>query len=140
MDLSTQLAELDWLAPPRVRQLERVGLVTVEDLLTFRLGWGILLTQETWPVLKAIADLGIVGFGMPDPQGGSRGDLMVHVHVEVPKKLTKKHEDLLRQLADLDQKHVSPHRKSFFEERVENAEMPVAARGGHGHHARRLRG
>ncbi len=34
MELSTPLAELDWLAPPRVRQLERVGLATVADLLT----------------------------------------------------------------------------------------------------------
>ncbi len=59
------------------------------------------------------------GFGMPDPQGGSRGDLMVHVHVEVPKKLTKKHEELLRQLAELDHKHVSAHRKSFFESLTE---------------------
>lgn len=34
MELSTPLAELGWLTPPRVRQLERVGLVTVADLLT----------------------------------------------------------------------------------------------------------
>ncbi len=34
MELSTPLAELDWLAPPRVRQLARVGLVTVADVLT----------------------------------------------------------------------------------------------------------
>ncbi|MEA3208787.1 MAG: ATP-dependent helicase RecG [Chthoniobacter sp.] len=34
MELSTSLATLDWLAPPRVRQLERVELATVEDLLT----------------------------------------------------------------------------------------------------------
>ncbi len=55
------------------------------------------------------------GFGMPDPQGGIRGDMLVHVQIEVPKKLTKKQEELLRQLAELDSKHVSPHRKSFFE-------------------------
>lgn len=55
------------------------------------------------------------GFGMPDPQGGPRGDLLVEAQVEVPKKLTKKHEELLRQLAELDNKHVSPHRKTFFE-------------------------
>ena len=53
--------------------------------------------------------------GMPDPHGGPRGDLLVHFHVEVPKKLNKKQEELLRQLAELDDKHVSPQRKSFFE-------------------------
>lgn len=53
--------------------------------------------------------------GMPDPHGGPRGDLMVHFHVEVPKKLNKKQEELLRQLAELDDKQVSPRRKSFFD-------------------------
>jgi molecular chaperone DnaJ len=55
------------------------------------------------------------GQGMPDPQGGPRGDLVARMQVEVPKKLTKKQEELLRQLAEHDAKHVSPHRKSFFE-------------------------
>ena len=53
--------------------------------------------------------------GMPDPHGGPRGDLLVHFHVEVPKKLNKKQEDLLRQLAEVDDKHVSPQRKTFFD-------------------------
>jgi RecG-like helicase/REP element-mobilizing transposase RayT len=34
MEFSTRLAELDWLPPQRVRQLERVHVATVEDLLT----------------------------------------------------------------------------------------------------------
>jgi molecular chaperone DnaJ len=55
------------------------------------------------------------GQGMPDPHGGPRGDLVARVQLEVPKKLTKKQEELVRQLAELDSKHVSPHRKSFFE-------------------------
>ena len=55
------------------------------------------------------------GQGMPDVQGGQRGDLHVQFHVEVPKKLSKKQEELLRQLAELDDKQVSAHRKSFFE-------------------------
>lgn len=53
--------------------------------------------------------------GMPDPHGGPRGDLHVQFQVEVPKKLSKKQEELLRQLAELDDKQVSPHRKSFLE-------------------------
>ena len=53
--------------------------------------------------------------GMPDPHGGPRGDLLVQFHVEVPKKLNKKQEELLRQLAELDDKQVSPQRKTFFD-------------------------
>lgn len=53
--------------------------------------------------------------GMPDPHGGPRGDLLVQFHVEVPRKMNKKQEELFRQLAELDDKHVSPQRKSFFD-------------------------
>lgn len=55
------------------------------------------------------------GQGMPDPHGGPRGDLVVQVIVQVPKKLSKPYEELLRQLAELEDKHVSAHQKSFFE-------------------------
>jgi CubicO group peptidase (beta-lactamase class C family) len=42
--------------------------ITVEDLLTFRLGWGLILAPPgKYPVQRAIAELGIVGFGPPDP-------------------------------------------------------------------------
>ena len=55
------------------------------------------------------------GQGMPDPHGRGRGDLVVQVVVETPKKLTKRQEELLREFAELDNSHVSPERKSFFE-------------------------
>jgi CubicO group peptidase (beta-lactamase class C family) len=49
--------------------------ITVEDLLTFRLGWGILLDPPgTYPIQKTIAELGIVGFGPPDANARSTGD------------------------------------------------------------------
>jgi molecular chaperone DnaJ len=55
------------------------------------------------------------GKGMPHPQGRGRGDLYIHTLVEVPKKLTKRQEELLRELAEIDNSHVGPQRKSFFE-------------------------
>lgn len=55
------------------------------------------------------------GFGMPDVRGGANGDLFVQIQLEVPKKVTKEEEDLLRKLADLKHADVTPHRKSFFE-------------------------
>lgn len=55
------------------------------------------------------------GLGMPDPRFRGRGDLLVQVHIDVPKKLSTKHEELLRQLAEVEKTNVSPKRKSFFE-------------------------
>jgi molecular chaperone DnaJ len=55
------------------------------------------------------------GRGMPSPGRRGKGDLVVQVHLEVPKSLTGKQEELLRELAEVEQAHVCPHRKSFFE-------------------------
>jgi CubicO group peptidase (beta-lactamase class C family) len=42
--------------------------ITVRDLLTYQLGWGIVPAMPgTYPIQRAIAALGIVGFGPPDP-------------------------------------------------------------------------
>jgi molecular chaperone DnaJ len=55
------------------------------------------------------------GRGMPNPRRRGRGDLLVQVALEVPRTLSPRQEALLRELADEEHVHVSPHRKSFFE-------------------------
>jgi molecular chaperone DnaJ len=55
------------------------------------------------------------GFGVPDPRSGVRGDLLLQTFVEIPKKVNAKQEELLRQLAEVDEEHVTPHRKSFLD-------------------------
>ncbi|MEX0712533.1 MAG: DnaJ C-terminal domain-containing protein, partial [Pirellulales bacterium] len=55
------------------------------------------------------------GRGMPDPRARGRGDLLVQVNVDIPKNLTLRQEELLRELAEEERVNVSPHRKSFFE-------------------------
>ncbi len=57
----------------------------------------------------------IPGKGMPSLRGTRHGDLLVAVFVETPRHLTKRQEELFRDLAEIDQKHVSPERKSFLE-------------------------
>jgi molecular chaperone DnaJ len=55
------------------------------------------------------------GRGMPDVRGRGRGDLVVQVHIEVPKELSPEHQELLRELARLENSRVSPKRSNFFE-------------------------
>ncbi len=59
-------------------------------------------------------DFAIRGCGMPEPRSRTRGDLIVRVFIEVPKRLTPEHERVLRELAELENAHVTPARKSFF--------------------------
>ena len=55
------------------------------------------------------------GRGLPHPRHRQMGDLVVIVDLEVPKQLNEKQEKLLRELAEIDHKHVSEHRKGFFD-------------------------
>jgi molecular chaperone DnaJ len=54
------------------------------------------------------------GKGMPDPHSRRKGDLLVEIHLEVPRKLNDRQEELLRELAELEKKNVSAHQKSFL--------------------------
>jgi molecular chaperone DnaJ len=54
------------------------------------------------------------GRGLPVPRHRSKGDLVVQVYIEVPRKLDAEHRRVLRELAELENVHVSPDRKSFF--------------------------
>ncbi len=57
----------------------------------------------------------IPGKGMANLRGGRKGDLLVQIAVETPKHLNKRQEELLRELAELEKKNVSPQRKSFLD-------------------------
>jgi molecular chaperone DnaJ len=73
-------------------------------------------THAIRPGVQSGDVLRIASKGMPiRGSGGRRGDLRVVVIVETPKNLSKRQEELFRELAELDQKIVSPQRKSFFE-------------------------
>ena len=55
------------------------------------------------------------GMGMPEVRGRGIGDLIVQIHIEVPRKLSARSEELLRQLADEEHTSVTPKRTSFFD-------------------------
>jgi molecular chaperone DnaJ len=55
------------------------------------------------------------GQGMPNIRGRRRGNILVQVLVETPRTLTKRQEELLRELAETDDRNVSPQRKSWLD-------------------------
>jgi len=57
----------------------------------------------------------LAGLGLPDLRAGRRGDELVQVSVEVPTRLTKDQEALLRNFADTEDRSVLPESESFFE-------------------------
>ena len=57
----------------------------------------------------------LAGRGVPEPQGGRVGDLVVQTFIETPKKLSADQEKLLRQLAELEKVDVMPQRKNFLD-------------------------
>ena len=59
--------------------------------------------------------LRIKGEGCPEVRSGRRGDLLVSLEVEVPKKLTQEQEEILRSFAKTEDKHVSPKQKGFLD-------------------------
>lgn len=55
------------------------------------------------------------GKGLPNMRSGRRGDQVVQVLIEIPKKLGREQEDLLRKFAATEDKNVLPESKGFFE-------------------------
>jgi molecular chaperone DnaJ len=63
---------------------------------------------------------------------GRKGDLVLHLNIVTPRKLTKRQEELFRELGEIDGVHVSAEHKSFLDKVkafFTPAEMP--ADGGH---------
>ena len=54
------------------------------------------------------------GEGLPNLRGGARGDLVVVTKIEIPKKLTERQAELLREFAKTEDKHVLPESHGFL--------------------------
>ncbi len=59
--------------------------------------------------------ISVRGEGFPHVRGYGVGNMLVHVVVETPTKLTSRQEEILREFAESEHKNVTPKRKSFFQ-------------------------
>jgi molecular chaperone DnaJ len=57
----------------------------------------------------------IKGQGLPDMRTHRTGDQLVQITVETPSRLNKQQQELLREFAKTENKHVSPKSVGFFE-------------------------
>jgi molecular chaperone DnaJ len=57
----------------------------------------------------------IEGKGLPNLRNGRRGDLVVVLLVEIPKRLSARQQELLREFATTEDKDVMPESKSFWD-------------------------
>lgn len=57
----------------------------------------------------------LAGLGLPDLRTGRRGDELVQMLIEIPKRLNKKQASLLREFAETEDKSVLPESKGFFD-------------------------
>ncbi len=55
------------------------------------------------------------GKGLPNLRSGARGEEIVQVLIEIPRKMSKEQQELLRKFATLEDKRVLPESKGFFE-------------------------
>ena len=74
------------------------------------------LTHTIEPGIQGGTRLRFDGKGMPDVRNRKRrGDLIVTVAVQTPRDITPRQRELLAELAEIENKQVSPERKSFFD-------------------------
>jgi len=59
--------------------------------------------------------LRVRGQGLPEVRTGQQGDLLVQLSVAIPKKLSARQEELLREYAQTEEVDVNPESKSFFD-------------------------
>ncbi len=96
---------------------------------TIPLSVALLGGEVTVPTLEAPAELKIPagtqpetqfrlrGRGFPRPHGGARGDLLLTVHVEIPRSLSGKERELLREAFGGEARPVGGRRESLFRRR-----------------------
>ncbi|MFO8006641.1 MAG: molecular chaperone DnaJ [Candidatus Brocadiia bacterium] len=85
------------------------GMVAVPTLDGERYDLNVPRGTQSGEVLR------LRGLGLPEVRTGRRGNMLVRLVVETPQELTERQEELLRELARIEENNVSARRKSFLD-------------------------
>jgi molecular chaperone DnaJ len=91
--------------------IAQAALGTDVDILTFDGLQTIKIPEGT----QHGSRLRLKNFGVPNLNGGGRGDLYVHIDVKIPAKLTREQRKLLEQLRDTLPAENEPQEKGLFD-------------------------
>lgn len=92
----------------------------LQALLGAEISFQTLNSTETIQVSKGTAPgslFRVSGLGTPNLRSGRRGDLILQVEVEIPSRLTKEEERLLREIADSKEEKVAGPARGIFSRR-----------------------
>jgi molecular chaperone DnaJ len=76
---------------------------------------GQFVTQTLKRGTQSGDEVRIPGKGMPHLRGSRTGDLVVHVKLVIPRRLTKRQEELFHELEEIDGTEIPPEHKSFLD-------------------------
>lgn len=76
---------------------------------------GQFVTQALKRGTQSGDEVRIPGKGMPHLRGNRTGDLVVHVKLVTPRRLTKRQEELFHELEEIDGTEIPPEHKSFLD-------------------------
>lgn len=76
---------------------------------------GQFVTQALKRGTQSGDEVRVSGKGMPHLRSGRPGDLVVHVRVVTPRRLTQRQEELFHELEEIDGTEIPPERKSFLD-------------------------
>lgn len=90
---------------PQAALGDQVELKSMDGAVTLRIKPG----TKTGQVYR------LSGLGVPDVHGRGRGDLLVHVDIDVPTKLTSEQKDLLKKFASTQKLEIKQRKGTLFE-------------------------
>ena len=96
---------------------QKISISYLQALLGTRIQVRTLTNQETVEIPPGTQngdEICLSGNGLPDVRDPRRGDMICEIHVDIPKRLKKKEEELLREIAQFKKEPITLQKKKRY--------------------------